>query len=122
MSLRRTTLAPAVDPRFGVPLRGISVDAETRCAHYNGPTDVVALRFACCETYSSCHRCHDEAAGHAAQVWPRARFDEPSVLCGVCRTAMTWPAYLASGNACPACAAAFNPGCAAHAGRYAEAD
>jgi uncharacterized CHY-type Zn-finger protein len=98
------------------------VDAETRCIHYGGPTDVVALRLACCDAFYPCHRCHAEATDHPAQVWPRARFDEPSILCGACRTTMTWPAYLASDHACPACGAAFNPGCAAHTDRYAEVD
>ena len=117
---RRTTAAPRLDDRFGVPLRGVGVDDQTRCAHYDGPTDVVALRFACCETFYPCHACHDRAAGHAAEVWPRARFDEPSVLCGVCRAALTAPQYLACGSACPACGAAFNPGCSAHLGLYLE--
>lgn len=119
---RRTTLAPAFDDRFGVPLRGVGVDGQTRCAHYAGPTDVVALRFACCDAFYPCHRCHDATVGHPAEVWPRARFDEPSVLCGVCQATMTWPAYRAAADACPACGAAFNPGCVAHAHHYAEAE
>ncbi|MEM0961840.1 MAG: CHY zinc finger protein, partial [Bacteroidota bacterium] len=76
---RQTVRAPALDDRFSVPLRGIAVDPQTRCAHYDGPTDIVAFRFACCDTYYPCHRCHDEATDHAARVWPRDRFDEPSV-------------------------------------------
>ena len=119
-STRRTTRAPALDGRFAVPLRGTGVDAETRCAHYDGPTDRVALRFGCCEAYYPCYRCHEEAAGHAPEPWPLARFDEPAVLCGACRTALTARAYLDSGYACPACGAAFNPGCAAHRDRYFE--
>ncbi|WP_420456176.1 CHY zinc finger protein [Rubrivirga sp.] len=118
--MTRTTTATALDDRFGVPLRGVGVDAETRCAHYDGPLDVIALRFGCCGVFYPCHRCHDEAAGHVAEVWPRARFDEPSVLCGACRATLTWPAYLGSGHACPACGAGFNPGCAVHHDRYAE--
>ena len=118
---RWTTHAPALDDRFAVPLRGLDVDAETRCGHYHGPADVVALRFACCDTFAPCHRCHDATADHPAEVWPCARFDEPSVLCGVCRATMTWPAYRAADHACPVCGAAFNPGCAAHAHYYAEA-
>ena len=121
MSDRRTTRAPATDARFSVPLRGVAVDAETRCAHYGGDTDRVALRFGCCGAYYPCHRCHDEAAGHPAKPWPRARFAEPSVLCGACRRPMTAPTYLASGHACPSCGAPFNPGCAAHRDRYMEA-
>jgi uncharacterized CHY-type Zn-finger protein len=117
---RRTTRAPALDGRFPVPLRGIGVDAETRCAHYAGPADRVALRFGCCEVYYPCHRCHEAAAGHPPEPWPRARFDEPAVLCGACRTVLTARAYLDSGHTCPACGAAFNPGCAAHRDLYFE--
>lgn len=118
---RETTREPGHDGRFPVPLRGVAVGPQTRCAHYDGPRDVVALRFGCCGVYYPCHRCHDDAAGHPAEPWPRARFDEPAVLCGVCRTTMTAGAYLASGSACPACGAAFNPGCAAHHHLYFEA-
>lgn len=117
---RRTTRAPDLDARFPVPLRGVAVDAATRCAHYDGPRDVIALRFACCEAYYPCRQCHDEAAGHEATPWPRARFDEPAVLCGVCRTALTVDEYLGSGHTCPACGAAFNPGCEAHHDLYFE--
>ncbi|MDT0631503.1 CHY zinc finger protein [Rubrivirga sp. S365] len=117
---RRTTAPPALDARFAVPLRGVSVDAQTRCAHYDGPTDVVALRAGCCGVYHPCHACHDETADHASRPWPRARFSEPSVLCGACGTTMTAPAYLASGHECPACGAPFNPGCAAHRDLYIE--
>lgn len=120
MTPRRTTRSPDLDDRFAVPLRGIAVDAGTRCVHYDGPTDVIALRFACCDAFYPCRRCHDQAADHRAEVWPRVRFFEPSVLCGVCRTTLTWPAYLAAEHTCPACGAAFNPGCAAHADHYAE--
>ncbi|WP_412061582.1 CHY zinc finger protein [Rubrivirga sp. IMCC45206] len=117
---RRTTRAPETDARFAVPLRGVSVDAETRCAHYDGATDRVALRFGCCGVFYPCHRCHDETAGHPPAPWLRARFDEPSTLCGACRTTMTAPVYLAADDACPACGAAFNPGCAAHHDLYIE--
>jgi uncharacterized CHY-type Zn-finger protein len=122
VSGRRTTRPPDLDPRFAVPLRGVEVDVQTRCAHYAGSTDVVALRCGCCATYHPCHRCHAEVTGREGVPWPRARFDEPAVLCGVCRAALTARAYLGSGHACPACGAAFNPGCAAHRGLYFEAE
>ena len=112
---------PDFDDRFAAPLRGVGVDGETRCAHYDETEDVVALRFACCDAFYPCHRCHEATAGHPAEVWPSARFGEPSVLCGVCRATMTWPAYRAADHACPVCGAAFNPGCSAHAHHYAEA-
>ncbi len=103
-------------------LRGVGLDAQTRCAHYATARDVVALRFACCPAYWSCHRCHAELAGHPAVPVPEADFDRPHVLCGVCRTELSVSAYLALETApdpaCPACGAPFNPGCAAHAPLY----
>ena len=138
---RRTTLAPALDDRFAVPLRGVGVDPETRCVHWESELDVVALRFGCCGTFSPCHACHAETADHDPEPWPRARFDEPAVLCGACGATLSARVYLdgealrASGSegrshsgsrakpdddACPACGAAFNPGCRRHRDRYFE--
>jgi len=106
------------DPRFDVPLRGVDVDAETRCAHYDADRDRVAIRFPCCDVFHPCHACHDDRADHPPERWPRARFDEPAVLCGACGHLLGVAAYLACEHRCPACDAAFNPGCAAHADRY----
>ncbi|WP_200530764.1 CHY zinc finger protein [Halorubrum sp. LN27] len=146
---RRTTTAPATDDRFAVPLRGVAVDPETRCAHWDSAVDVVALRFGCCEAYYPCDACHDAATDHAAEPWPRDRFDEPAVLCGACGATLSAREYLdgdsegrspsssrtqsddseaqrATGSraqpddACPRCDAAFNPGCRAHRDRYFE--
>ena len=117
---RETTTAPDTDSRFAVPLRGVRVDSETRCDHWDDPVDVIALRFGCCETYHPCDACHDAATDHGAVPWPRERFDEPAVLCGACRTTLTAREYLDGENACPACGAAFNPGCRTHRDRYFE--
>jgi uncharacterized CHY-type Zn-finger protein len=117
-TIRRTTDAPAIDARFSVPLRGVKVDPETRCAHYDGARDVIAIRFACCDVYYPCFKCHRATAGHDAARWPNERRDEPAVLCGVCGTTMTAGAYRRADHACPGCGAAFNPGCAAHWERY----
>ncbi|MFB6169913.1 MAG: CHY zinc finger protein [Haloarculaceae archaeon] len=104
----------------GHAVRGVEVGPETRCAHYDSPEDVLALRFGCCESFFPCFRCHAAVAGHDAAPWPRARFDEPAALCGVCETALTASDYLACDHACPACGAAFNPGCETHHDRYFE--
>lgn len=96
-----------------LPLREAS-DGQARCRHWNGPLDVVAFRFACCAAWWPCHACHDETVGHAALPWPRQNFAQESVLCGVCRTAMTVPAYVAADSRCPLCSAPFNPRCQAH--------
>ena len=119
---RRTTDAPALDDRFSVPLRGVAVDAETRCTHWDGDVDVVALRFGCCETFYPCYRCHAEAAAHDLEVWPRDRFDEPAVLCGACNATLTAREYLDCADSCPHCGTAFNPGCRKHRHRYFEVD
>ena len=100
------------------PVVGVAVGPETRCAHYHGPRDVIALRCGECGHFSPCFRCHDAVADHDFEPWPRDRFDEPAVRCGVCGERLTVAAYLASGNRCPGCGAAFNPGCARHYDRY----
>jgi len=117
---RRTTHAPSVDDRFSVPLRGVGVDAETRCAHWDGDVDVVALRFGCCGVFAPCYACHAETVDHDPEPWPRARFDEPAVLCGVCGATLSARTYLDGDDACPNCGAAFNPGCRRHRDRYFE--
>ena len=114
----QTTHAPATDDRFVVSLRGVGVDDETRCRHWHEEVDVIALRFACCETYYPCAACHAATTDHDPERWPRERFDDPAVLCGVCRTALTAECYLGSGDVCPDCEAPFNPGCRDHRHLY----
>jgi uncharacterized CHY-type Zn-finger protein len=107
-----------LDPRFDVPLWGLGVDAETRCEHYSSDRDVIAIRFRCCEVYYPCFACHEARCEHDPERWPPDRFDERAVLCGGCRTALSIRAYLDCADACPACGAAFNPGCRDHYDRY----
>lgn len=102
-----------------IVVHGASVDAQTRCAHYASPLDVVAIRFACCGDYYPCHRCHAEFAGHPAKPWAASAFDTRAVLCGVCRHELTIAEYLAT-DACPRCSARFNPGCRKHTHLYFE--
>lgn len=97
---------------------GVDVDDQTRCAHYRTDVDVVALKFACCDTYYPCYQCHEELANHAAEVWPLQRADEKAVLCGVCKAELTVPEYIHSGYSCPHCRAAFNPRCERHYNLY----
>lgn len=96
---------------------GPTVDDETRCIHYRTPLDVIAIRFACCGEYYPCHLCHAETAGHPAGQWPLEDRGERAVLCGVCRHELRIDDYLVS-DACPSCAAAFNPGCKLHTELY----
>jgi uncharacterized CHY-type Zn-finger protein len=105
-----------------VAVRGVGVGPETRCAHYHAVEDVVAIRYACCGTYHPCHACHDAVADHPPERWPRDRFDDPAVLCGVCGAELSVAAYLDCGSTCPDCGAAFNPGCYDHRHRYFEGE
>lgn len=100
---------------------GVTVDAETRCAHYRSERDIIAIKFKCCGNWFPCHACHAELAGHAPEVWPKEEFDTPAVLCGACGHQLTVSEYLASGSTCPSCGREFNPGCALHHGLYFEA-
>ncbi len=109
---------PASRPRPVV--RGVEVDPQTRCAHYHGPTDVIALRFKCCGEWFPCIDCHREVAGHAEEVWSLGERDREAVLCGVCGSGLTITEYLGCDATCPGCGAAFNPGCANHWHFYFE--
>lgn len=100
------------------PVHGSAVDGRARCAHYRGPTDIVAIRFPCCDRYYACHLCHDETADHAGRPWPPEARDERAALCGACGHTLTIAEYLDCGYACPACGARFNPGCARHDALY----
>ncbi|WP_087002914.1 CHY zinc finger protein [Gulosibacter sp. 10] len=92
---------------------GPTIDDETRCVHYHGPTDVIAIKFKCCDEYYPCHRCHEEAAGHPARQWPEREALEPAVLCGRCRRELPVLEYMAV-SACPGCGARFNERCSLH--------
>ncbi|UYO95698.1 CHY zinc finger protein [Microbacterium sp. M28] len=92
---------------------GAVVDAQTRCVHYRGPLDIVAIRFACCGGWYPCLHCHDEVADHAIRPWPLDARDEQAVLCGACGATLAIGTYLRV-EQCPYCAAPFNPGCALH--------
>ena len=98
---------------------GPTVDEQTRCIHYRTPLDVIAIRFACCGEYYPCHLCHAETADHSARPWPASARNEHAVLCGVCGGTVSIAAYLGI-EACPACAAPFNPGCKQHSELYFE--
>lgn len=96
---------------------GKTVDEHTRCEHYATELDVIAIRFACCDLYYPCHLCHSECADHPAEQWPRDKWDQPAILCGMCWTQLTIETYRNT-DSCPECAALFNPRCAAHLDYY----
>src|SRR6185437_2125715 len=102
----------------GTTVYGETVDDETRCVHYRGPTDVIAIRFKCCHRWYPCYECHAAEADHPAQVWPRSDSDTQVAVCGVCGHKLTISEYLSCGSSCPQCGAGFNPGCAKHCHLY----
>jgi len=103
-----------------ISVNGVDVDAQTRCAHYHSPVDIIAIQFPCCGDYYSCYRCHEDMAGHPAAKWPRDQFHHNAILCGACGSELTINQYLASRFRCPSCNAQFNEGCAKHYALYFE--
>lgn len=106
----------------GVAVVGIDVDDETRCLHYHTDRDVVAIKFRCCGVYYPCFECHAACTDHEPEQWPETRFDDQAVLCGVCGIELSINTYLDSNHECPACGAAFNPGCRHHLEEYFVVD
>ena len=98
----------------GVEIIGVDVDLETRCAHYRGPDDIIAIKFKCCGNWFPCHQCHADLTDHPASVWPRGEFETPAILCGACGHQPTIHEYLDCESVCPCCQSQFNPGCAGH--------
>ncbi len=120
---QQAPLLPIVKSNIkGVNIYGQTVDNQTRCQHWHSDLDVIAIKFKCCEKYYPCFSCHEEEADHKPQVWPKAEFDTKAILCGVCGSELTITEYQASGNTCPKCTAAFNPGCSKHYHLYFETE
>lgn len=114
----RSTFDPGLDPRFPVPLRGLAVDSETRCSHYDGTKDVIAIRFPCCDVFYPCVKCHRETTDHSPARWPRDRRYEQAILCGRCDATLDIARYLDNPDECPECGGVFNPNCVAHHDHY----
>lgn len=102
------------------PVRGVELDGATRCAHYHSTLDIVAIRFACCDSYYACHACHAALADHPAARWRADDRNRRAVRCGACTRELTIAEYLGCGDRCPGCAAPFNPGCRNHHHLYFE--
>ncbi|WP_203338867.1 CHY zinc finger protein [Planococcus beijingensis] len=99
-------------------VKGIKVDAETRCAHYHSPIDRIAIKFFCCQEYFPCFECHQAEGCGKHEVWPKDRFDEKAVLCGTCGHELSVEDYLDCASTCPTCSSPFNPGCNLHKHLY----
>ncbi|AXM89925.1 hypothetical protein CI793_04885 [Anoxybacillus ayderensis] len=103
-----------------IEVKGSVIDKHTRCVHYHSERDVIAIKFYCCKTYFPCVHCHEQHGCGKHVVWPKERFHEKAILCGVCQTELTIEQYMTSNYHCPHCYAAFNPGCQLHAHYYFE--
>jgi len=106
----------------GTTVYGQSIDKQTRCIHWHSALDVIAIKFKCCDKYYPCFSCHEEAANHEHEVWPKTEFTEKAILCGVCGHELSINEYMESDNTCPNCEASFNPGCSNHYHLYFETD
>jgi uncharacterized CHY-type Zn-finger protein len=102
------------------PVHGIDLDPQTRCAHYRGAVDIIAIKMKCCNAYYACKDCHESLADHPIQVWPSREWDQLAILCGYCKTELTIRQYLRCAYTCPTCSSPFNPRCANHHHFYFE--
>jgi uncharacterized CHY-type Zn-finger protein len=100
-------------------IHGFLVDSHTRCSHYHGETDIIAIKFKCCGEYYPCYKCHDESVSHERKPWPKEEFFEKAIFCGNCQTECSIEEYMKTQN-CPNCDAAFNPNCQFHYDLYFE--
>jgi uncharacterized CHY-type Zn-finger protein len=94
--------------------RGVNPEPHTRCKHYHGPTDIIAIKMKCCGIYYACKDCHETLAGHPIAPWPESEWNQPAILCGACGASLTIRQYMQSDSCCAACGAQFNPGCRNH--------
>jgi uncharacterized CHY-type Zn-finger protein len=95
-------------------VRGVDLDAQTRCAHYGTALDIISIKMKCCGVYFACKECHEVLAGHPIETWPQPEWTQRAVLCGACGYEMSINEYRASSYRCPNCIAPFNPGCSKH--------
>jgi uncharacterized CHY-type Zn-finger protein len=95
-------------------VRGLDLDPQTRCAHYHGPTDIIAIKMKCCGIYYACKDCHAALADHPIRVWPKIEWDQKAILCGACGAELTIQEYVNSGSRCTGCREQFNPRCRDH--------
>ena len=63
-------------------VRGVNLDAQTRCAHFHGSTDIIAIKMKCCGVYYACKDCHAALADHPSEIWPEGEWEEKAILLG----------------------------------------
>jgi uncharacterized CHY-type Zn-finger protein len=101
-------------------VHGLNLDLQTRCEHYHGPTDIIAIKMKCCGLYYACKDCHLALADHPIAVWPESEWNQRAILCGACGATLTILQYMKGDSRCPDCGAPFNPGCRSHHHLYFE--
>jgi uncharacterized CHY-type Zn-finger protein len=95
-------------------VRGVKLDPQTRCEHYHGPADIIAIKMKCCGLYYACKDCHAALSDHETQVWPVNEWNRQAILCGACGTELTIHQYMHCESRCPVCHERFNPACRNH--------
>jgi uncharacterized CHY-type Zn-finger protein len=95
-------------------VRGVNLDPQTRCEHYHGPNDIVAIKMKCCGIYYACKDCHAALADHPSEVWPEREWGQRAIFCGACGTELSIHQYMQCSSQCPSCHGQFNPGCRNH--------
>lgn len=93
---------------------GIDLDSQSRCVHYHGSNDIVALKCQACQKYYACYHCHDEMEGHAFMATDAS--EAFPVICGACHSFLSKKEY--DLKICPNCQNPFNPECAKHSSIY----
>lgn len=100
-------------------LKGLLIDDETRCEHYHSPTDIIAIKFKCCNTFYPCYKCHEVLENHIVERWKVSEFKEKAILCGSCKKTLSIQEYMQTEH-CPNCGSLFNPKCYNHYHLYFE--
>lgn len=98
---------------------GHVIDNQTRCKHYFGEKDIIAIKFKCCNKYYPCYKCHQENETHEIEVWKKENYNEFCILCGVCKNEHSLNQYLNT-NYCLYCKSDFNERCEMHYHLYFE--
>lgn len=107
---------------------GKLVDEFSRCVHWHGEKDIIALKFKCCpDVYYPCYSCHNEinSEDHVIEKYDiHNDKDKNLIICGICKTEMTFEQYKTTDETnllkCYNCKSPFNPGCKYHYNLYFE--
>src|ERR1700723_2096011 len=91
-------------------VRGVNLDAQTRCEHYRGSTDIIAIKMKCCGEYYACKDCHQSLARHPIEVGPKSECAQTPSPRAPAPTELTINQYMHCDSRCPNCRAPFNPG------------